>query len=81
VAVCTSARFSVRRTFPNCVPFPAGEFGFTTDCVAQCENLVSIEQTDIIDLVGGPIGTLDALRMRDVIKAIGYVMESDCEPE
>jgi mRNA-degrading endonuclease toxin of MazEF toxin-antitoxin module len=81
VVVCTSARFSTRRMLPNWVPFQAGAYGFTADCVAQCENMVSIERTDIIDQDDGPIGTLDALRMRDVIRAIGYVMESDCEPE
>ena len=31
VVVCTSARFSTRRVLPNCVPFLAGEFGFTAD--------------------------------------------------
>jgi mRNA-degrading endonuclease toxin of MazEF toxin-antitoxin module len=81
VVVCTSARFGTRRRFPNCVPFLAGEFGFTADCVAQCENMVSIEKTDIIDLDDGPLGILDEVRLRDVIKSIGYVMESDCEPE
>ncbi|MGL6097253.1 MAG: hypothetical protein ACRC7O_15825 [Fimbriiglobus sp.] len=33
--VCTSARFAVPSTLPNLVPFRAGQFGFTTDCVAQ----------------------------------------------
>ncbi len=81
VVVCTSARFGTRRMLPNCVPFLAGDFGFTTDCVARCENMVSIEKTDIIDPDDGPIGILDEIRLRDVIKSIGYVMESDCEPE
>jgi mRNA-degrading endonuclease toxin of MazEF toxin-antitoxin module len=81
VVVCTSARFATRRMLPNCVPLLAGKFGFTSDCVAQCENMVSIEKTDIIDLDDGPIGILDEIRLRDVIKSIGYVMESDCEPE
>ncbi len=76
--VCTSARFSVRSKLPNCVPFPAGRFGFTTDCVAQCENLLSIEKSEI-DLASGSIGELDEFAMREVIKAIGYVMASDCE--
>ena len=35
VVVCTSARFALRSTLPNCVPFLAGHFGFTKDCVAQ----------------------------------------------
>jgi mRNA-degrading endonuclease toxin of MazEF toxin-antitoxin module len=79
VVVCTSARFAVRSTLPNCVPFRAGEFGFTADCVAQCENILSIDKAQL-DLTNGPVGTLDAAAMRDVIKAIGYVMDSDCEP-
>lgn len=77
--VCTSARFAVRSTLPNCVPFRAGEFGFTSDCVAQCENVLSID-TGQLDLSAGPVGTLDDIAHREVIKAIGYVMESDCEP-
>lgn len=81
VVVCTSARFGTRRGLPNCVPFLAGEFGFTVGCVAQCENMLSIEKTDIIDLDDGPIGRLDEIKHREIIKAIGYVMESDCEPE
>lgn len=78
VVICTSARLSVRRTLPNCVPFQSGQFGFTKDCVAQCEQLLTIDQNEV-PLVG-PIGKLDDLALRDVIKAIGYVMESDCEP-
>lgn len=79
VVVCTSARFSVRRSLPNCVPFQAGEFGLTADCVAQCENIIAIHK-DQLDNPAVPIGRLDDLRTRDVIKAIGYVMDSDCEP-
>ncbi len=56
-----------------------GDFGFTTDCVAQCENLLSIDLAQI-DFSTGPLGSLDEMAFRDVIKAIGYVMESDCEP-
>ena len=79
VAVCTSARFTVRSKLPNCVPFHAGDFGFTTDCVAQCENLLSIDVAQL-NLSDGPLGALDDVAFREVIKAIGYVMESDCEP-
>ena len=77
--VCTSARFATRRRFPNCVPFRSGQFGLSTDCVAQCENMLAIEKDDL-DLAGGPIGVLDDLAMRGVVKAIGYVIQSDCEP-
>jgi len=78
VVVCTSARFAVRRELPNCVAFRAGGFGFTVDCVAQCENVLSIDKAQL-DLDGGPQGILDELALRDVIRAIGYVMDSDCE--
>lgn len=79
VVVCTSAHFARRSSLPNCLPFQAGEFGFTADCVAQCENALSIEIAHL-DLAGGPTGVLDEPTMRDLIKAVGYVIESDCEP-
>lgn len=79
VVPCTSARFYTRSQLPNCVPFRAGQFGLTVDCVAQCENVFSIEQSRL-DLESGPIGVLDQSALRDVIKAIGYVFDSDCEP-
>jgi len=77
--VITSKRFAVRSTLPNCVPFRAGEFGLTKDCVAQAETISSIP-TDQLDLSAGPIGTLDEIRMRDVIRAVGDAIASDCEP-
>ena len=40
--MCTSANFAVRVKLPNCVPFRTGEFGFTRDCVAQCENMLAL---------------------------------------
>lgn len=30
-------------SFPSCVPFHAGQFGFTANCVAQCESILSID--------------------------------------
>ncbi len=79
VVVCTSARYAVRRSLPNCVSFQSGNFGLTADCVAQCENMLSIEKAQL-DLASGPIGMLDETAMRDVVKAIGHVISSDCEP-
>jgi mRNA-degrading endonuclease toxin of MazEF toxin-antitoxin module len=75
----TSTHFSVRSTLPNCVPLRAGEFGLTKDCVAQAETIAPYELTDL-DLTT-VIGKLDDDRMRDLIKSIGYVIESDCEPQ
>lgn len=79
VVVCTSARFAVSSTLPNCVPFQARQFGFTVDCVAQCDNMLSIEKAQL-DLANGPLGKLDEMSLRDVVKAIGHLIESDCEP-
>ena len=79
VVVCMSARFAVRSKLSNCVPFQAGDFGFTVDCVAQCENILSIDQAQL-DLAAGPMGTLDEAIFQKVIKAIGYVIKSDCKP-
>lgn len=75
--VCTSARFAVRRQLANCVAFQAGDFGFTVDCVAQCENILSIDQTQL-DLANGPIGVLDEATRQQIVKAIGYVIKSNC---
>ena len=77
--VCTSARFAVRSKLSNCVPFQAGNFGFTADCVAQCENIFSIDQAHI-DLATGRIGTLDDSTFQKVVRSIGYVIKSDCKP-
>lgn len=78
VVVCTAARFATRRNLPNCVPFQAGQFGFTKDCVAQCENLPLLYKTQI-DLSLGPMSVLDGIHLHKVIKAIGYVLDADCE--
>jgi mRNA-degrading endonuclease toxin of MazEF toxin-antitoxin module len=79
VVFCTSRKFALRSRLKNCVAFKAGQFGFSKDSVAQCENLLSIEKTRL-DLDRGPVGVLDELSTGDVIKAIGHVIESDCEP-
>jgi mRNA-degrading endonuclease toxin of MazEF toxin-antitoxin module len=52
VVVSTPARFAVRSTLPNCVPFLAGQSGFRIDCVAQCENILSVEKSQF-DLAPG----------------------------
>jgi mRNA-degrading endonuclease toxin of MazEF toxin-antitoxin module len=76
----TSTRFSLRSTLPHCVPFQAGEFGLDKDCVAQAETVSYIAVVDL-DLDRGALGVLDAARMRALIKAIGHVIASDCEPD
>lgn len=78
-ALITSSRFSSRSAMPNCMPLYAGQFGLTKDCVAQCENLLTLEMVQL-DLVNGPMGQLDDIALREVIRAVGYVMDADCEP-
>jgi hypothetical protein len=68
-----------RSKLPHCVPFHAGVFGMPRDCVAQCEAIYALEKGEI-DIVSGVLGRLDATRLRDTIKAIGDVIDSDCEP-
>ena len=77
--VCTSSRYETRQNLPNCVPFAAGAFGFSKRCVAQCENMLSIE-LEQIDIENGPLGTLDDAALRQVVRAIGNVIDSECEP-
>lgn len=77
--LCTSARFELRSRLPNCVAFFAGTFGFKINCVAQCEYVVTLE-IEQLDMSSGPIGLLDDEALRDVGRAIGYVIECDCEP-
>jgi mRNA-degrading endonuclease toxin of MazEF toxin-antitoxin module len=72
----TSKRFVERSILPHCVAFRAGEFGLSIDCVAQCESLFSIRREEL----GQHIGTLDAERWRAIVKALGNMMGSDCEP-
>lgn len=74
----TSTHFERRSRLPNCVAFRAGQFGFTRDCVAQCEAILSVERAQINPT---RVGALDESSLRDVIRAIGYVIESECEPQ
>ena len=76
----TSADFARRSGYPHNVPFRAGDFGLTVDCVAQCENLSQLEVL-ALELALGPLGVLDDVALRDVIRAVGEVMGADCEPQ
>jgi mRNA-degrading endonuclease toxin of MazEF toxin-antitoxin module len=75
----TSADFEIRSKLPNCVPFQAGEFGLTKDCVAQAEAITFVP-IHALDEDVGSVGTVDEERMRDVIRAIGHVVCAECEP-
>jgi len=75
----TSAHFDLRSTLPHCVPFRAGECGLTKDCVAQAETITYLAVSDL-DLDAGVVGILGENWLRDMIRAIGNMMGSDCEP-
>jgi len=79
MVLCTTRRFAIRSKLPNCVPFRACEFVMPSDRVAQCEAIYALEK-GVIDIASGMIGRLDTARLRDVIKAVGDVIDSDCEP-
>ena len=76
----TSSKYSSRRSLPNCVPFRAGMFGLEKNCVAQAESIPLVDKGDL-NLEAGALGTLDTETMRTMVRAIGYVIEADCEPE
>jgi len=73
----TSQKFAARSLLPNCVPFQAGQFGLTTNCVAQCENLLNLDKSRLAPQM---VGKLDDTAMRNVVLAIGNVIDSYCEP-
>jgi mRNA-degrading endonuclease toxin of MazEF toxin-antitoxin module len=75
----TSTHFATRSKMPHCVAFAASEYGLTKDCVAQAETITYPAVSDL-DLDSGAIGVLDEVRMRELIKAIGNMLASDCEP-
>ncbi|MBA3312985.1 MAG: type II toxin-antitoxin system PemK/MazF family toxin [Planctomycetaceae bacterium] len=77
VVFCTTAKLSTRSSLPNCVAFQSGEFGLTKVCVAQCETIQMIEKQY---LAPQSIGMLDDQKLREVIRAAGSVMNSECEP-
>jgi mRNA-degrading endonuclease toxin of MazEF toxin-antitoxin module len=75
----TSTHFATRSKLPHCVAFAAGEHGLTKDCVAQAETITYLAASDL-DLDSGAIGVLDEARMRELIKANGDMLATDCEP-
>jgi hypothetical protein len=47
--------------------------------VIQGESLFNAAVANL-DTASGPLGRLDEATIRELVKAIGYVMDSDCEP-
>lgn len=76
VAVVLSTRRLAIRNFPNVVLFNAGDFGLPKDCVAQAESVGPVLFHEIAEKIGKVSDDV----LRDVIRAVGYVMQADCEP-
>ncbi len=76
----TTDNFKKRSAFPNCVAFRAEEHGLDEDCVAQAEG-ISVYLKDELDLEKGTIAVIGEEKMREVTKAIGYLIVADCEPQ
>lgn len=78
-AIVTLAQFEKRSKLANCVPVRSGQFGLNRDCVVQCSRIPNVDVVQL-DRDNGPIGELDDDTMRDVIRALGYVFDADCDP-
>lgn len=79
VVPVTSAKLETRWHLPNCVPLRAGDHGLEKDCVAKAESIASLHQS-YLDLETGVIGTIDVESVRNLTRAIGYVISAECEP-
>jgi mRNA-degrading endonuclease toxin of MazEF toxin-antitoxin module len=75
----TTRRLSTRYGLANCVFLAAGREGFPEDTIAQAESITMLEMSDL-DLESGPITILDGGEMQELIRAIGYVIDADCQP-
>ena len=75
----TSTRLETRWNLPNCVPFHAGQFGLPKNCVAQAESITYVPKSEL-ELETGVVGSLDDDAMRELTRAIGYVISAECEP-
>lgn len=74
----TSADFEKRSKQSNCVPFHQGQFGLVKNCVARGDAITFLEIAAIDEEL---LGEIDEATLRDVIRAIGYAIASECEPE
>lgn len=77
----TSKGFDRRKGLRNCVPFLAGtQEGLIENCVARGDWPVTISRA-VIDTTAGCLGVVSDEVMRELVRAIGYAMEAECEPE
>jgi mRNA-degrading endonuclease toxin of MazEF toxin-antitoxin module len=76
----TSKRLEERKNSPNCVFFPSGDYPWLSeDCVVQAESISQVPHR-YLDHQRGLVGRVDEEKMREVILAIGYVLDATLEP-
>ncbi len=75
----TSAHYSTRISLPNCVAIAGSQHGFK-DCIAQAEMITVLSKSDLVDIEKGPVATLNHETMREIVRAVGFVMHAECEP-
>jgi len=75
----TTAQLALRRSLPSCVAIQGRVYGLK-DCVAQAEMITVLFRSDLIDPAEGPIATLADETMREIVRAVGFVMQAECEP-
>lgn len=50
--------------------------GSRKSCVAKCDEVTLLDKLDI-DLAKGPIGRVNALKMKEIVKAIRWCIRDD----
>lgn len=80
VVVCVTESVSIRNNLMNCLYFEKAEFGMPEACVAQRQNMLSIDH-ERLDTANGPVGVIDAAKIRKLINTIGHVLDARCVPE
>ena len=78
VVPLTTAQLEVRRRLPNCALIDTAPG--LKKCVAQGEMVSSLLRSDLIGAEEGPVVILDGEIMREIVRAVGYMMLADCEP-
>ncbi|MDO8632890.1 MAG: hypothetical protein Q7R41_20605, partial [Phycisphaerales bacterium] len=73
------AHFAQRRSLPNCVAIQGQQYGLK-DSVVQAEMITNLLKSDLVDVDKGSIAMLTGETMRELIHAVGFVIQADCEP-
>jgi len=79
VVPLTTSNLETRNRLANCVAISGAEYGLR-DCVAQAGMVTVLMRSDLLHVADGPIARLKSRTIRDLIRAVGYVMAAECEP-